>query len=69
MITAPSVQQVFSFVGSSSASPVSSITIDGLRIIGSSMPASYVYACKGNGYVKQINIHSMYAHVHVLRCL
>lgn len=61
VITAPSVQQVLSFVGGSSASPASGITIDGLRIIGSSMPASYVYACKGTGYGKQHNKQTPYA--------
>ena len=49
VITAPSAQQVFSFVGSSSAARVSGISLQGLRVVGSSMPSTYVYACKGSG--------------------
>jgi hypothetical protein len=48
IITAPTNQRVFSFVGSSRDTPVRDITLDGLRIVGSDMPAFYTYACKGD---------------------
>jgi len=50
-ITAPVTQRVFSFVGSSHASSkrTRGITLSGLRIIGSSMPQTYIFMCRGNG--------------------
>jgi hypothetical protein len=47
IITAPSNQRVFSFVGSSRDAPVHHVTLDSLHIVGSDMPATYTYACKG----------------------
>ena len=48
-ITAPVTQRVFSFVGSSHAKRTRGITLSGLRIIGSSMPQTYIFMCRGNG--------------------
>ena len=48
-ITAPVAQRVFSFVGSSHAKRTRGITLSGLRIIGSSMPQTYIFMCRGNG--------------------
>jgi hypothetical protein len=44
-ITAPAVQRVFSFVGSSSDAPAFGITLQGLEVIGAAMPYTYTYAC------------------------
>ena len=41
VITAPVVQRVFSFVGSSAERPVAEITLQGLVVIGASMPRRY----------------------------
>eukprot|EP00040_Diaphanoeca_grandis_P001923 m.20086 g.20086 ORF g.20086 m.20086 type:complete len:1168 (+) comp12740_c0_seq1:136-3639(+) len=49
IITAPVTQRVFSFVGKSSASPVTGLSIQNVRIVGSSMPSTYTYACHASG--------------------
>ena len=48
-MTAPVTQRVISFVGSSQAKRARGLTLSGLRIIGSSMPQTYIFMCRGNG--------------------
>jgi hypothetical protein len=48
VITAPITQRVFSFVGKSRFHKTAGITLSGLRIVGSGMPATYTFGCKGN---------------------
>jgi hypothetical protein len=49
IITAPVEQQVISFVGKSQQAPVTGVALSNLRVVGSSMPLTYVYMCHGDG--------------------
>jgi hypothetical protein len=49
IITAPVEQQIISFVGKSQQAPVTGVTLSNLRVVGSSMPSTYVYMCHGDG--------------------
>jgi len=40
---------VISLVGKSRKAPVAGITVSNLRVVGASMPRTYVYMCRGNG--------------------
>ena len=48
-ITAPVEQQIVSFVGKSREMPITGVTLSNLRVVGSSMPLTYVYMCRGQG--------------------
>jgi hypothetical protein len=48
-ITAPATKRVLSFMGSSRTNPVRRISIVGLRLIGSDMPALFVWSCLAGG--------------------
>jgi hypothetical protein len=48
-ITAPVEQQIISFVGKARETPVTGVTLSNLRVVGSSMPLTYVFMCRGQG--------------------
>ena len=49
VITAPIMQRVFSFIGKNSSRRARGITLQGLVIVGASMPHTYVYDCAAQG--------------------
>ena len=49
VITAPATKRVLSFVGNTRQNPVKGISIVGLRLIGSDMPALFLWSCMSGG--------------------